>query len=1009
MSACGGGGGGGISVQSCGDGMERVNGVCELVFVNPPPDPRAELRQQVAEIGTLIQNAGLPQTAEEELLEEVRDLESAIESLRNTVAALEAQIRALQMRLEEEKRLAETPCGAGMEKINGVCECAAATPRRVGNECLPPLTVADCNGEDKILSGGACVSCAAPTPRRVDNECRPAALTVADCNNKDKILQDGACVPCEGGTPNRVGNECRAALTVADCNGEDKILSGGACVSCGGATPRRAGNECMAALTVADCNGEDKILSGGACVSCGGATPRRAGNECMAALTRCEDGSMFADAGRCRFRTREYGMTYGAFRIDAAYAYEKGFFGRGVTVAVVDIDGTRTSHNELSENAVTARIATPYLTLGVRRLTNFSRRAHGTGVAGVIAASQNNTGMHGVAPRAKYIPFVAGVKTLPTERYIAQDSKAVISNRSYGFEREHPSGMYKGIRYRLSRDIPYLAPLDPRGLRGFAAGYWYAAGIDRYTDSSNDIVHVWAAGNDGWNGSNRIIGLGWCEEQDLTKPCGRSTVPGSTSAGAEDIIKHFVDDNHGPLSELEYVTHEIAGQTISLKFSDSHPGLLASVPLFFPDLKDNWLAVVATRRLRPSQFRRGLPPGLWRGSNGCGPAKEWCVAAPGEGIVLPGGNADDAYNVGSGTSFAAPQVSGALAVLKSAVPEMPMEAVRAVLLTTALDLGAPGIDDVFGWGEINLSAGIDLIENMKTAPMGSAPPVPYRALRAALPPRLAHLGEHLEKTEIAIHLTNGLYYNLPLSRMYAVPDAPKPELGKAAGGMLADSAANKNARRGFFAFGDVNHELGVAWRGETDVFGFLPNRANMLASFSHAAEEGALSGADLGALGTASASSNGGKIGLRGKIAGNLSAFGEAEYRGINAGLSGALLQTEIRNAESSGWKAGAEYLDMFGNGGVLRLSAERRLGLSGGGIALRYPHAEGDFYGSLVGGGLQTPVEKTARIPLARRAPLVWTLGYAVDTGSGQWAAAAEYAEGAKTAAFSATWRVEF
>ena len=92
--------------------------------------------------------------------------------------------------------------------------------------------------------------------------------------------------------------------------------------------------------------------------------------------------------------------------------------------------------------------------------------------------------------------------------------------------------------------------------------------------------------------------------------------------------------------------------------------------------------------------------------NGIGPsepfanARDACLAAPGDKIrstTLGGG-----YDHFSGTDIAAAHVSGAAAVVKAAFPGVSADDVTNRLLTTATDLGDPGVDDVFGHGLLNL-------------------------------------------------------------------------------------------------------------------------------------------------------------------------------------------------------------------------------------------------------------------------------------------------------------------
>ena len=81
-------------------------------------------------------------------------------------------------------------------------------------------------------------------------------------------------------------------------------------------------------------------------------------------------------------------------------------------------------------------------------------------------------------------------------------------------------------------------------------------------------------------------------------------------------------------------------------------------------------------------------------------ARNFFILAPGEDLITPG--LDDALFRVSGTSFAAPFVSGALALILDAFPNItPAQAVD-IILSTADDLGAPGPDVIYGVGALNL-------------------------------------------------------------------------------------------------------------------------------------------------------------------------------------------------------------------------------------------------------------------------------------------------------------------
>lgn len=99
---------------------------------------------------------------------------------------------------------------------------------------------------------------------------------------------------------------------------------------------------------------------------------------------------------------------------------------------------------------------------------------------------------------------------------------------------------------------------------------------------------------------------------------------------------------------------------------------------------------------------------LWSGSNQCGIAKDYCLTAPGANIiisdVMDDNLADPTFTSHSGTSFSAPIVSGAIALIKSAYPYLTGAEITKLLFVTAKDLGATGVDEVYGWGMIDLEA-----------------------------------------------------------------------------------------------------------------------------------------------------------------------------------------------------------------------------------------------------------------------------------------------------------------
>jgi len=88
------------------------------------------------------------------------------------------------------------------------------------------------------------------------------------------------------------------------------------------------------------------------------------------------------------------------------------------------------------------------------------------------------------------------------------------------------------------------------------------------------------------------------------------------------------------------------------------------------------------------------------GFSNYGPSMD--LVAPGENIYTTA--PDDKYAAKNGTSFSAPYISAAAALLLSRDPDLSAEAVRSLLTSSADDLGEAGIDKYYGAGRLNVYA-----------------------------------------------------------------------------------------------------------------------------------------------------------------------------------------------------------------------------------------------------------------------------------------------------------------
>ena len=119
-------------------------------------------------------------------------------------------------------------------------------------------------------------------------------------------------------------------------------------------------------------------------------------------------------------------------------------------------------------------------------------------------------------------------------------------------------------------------------------------------------------------------------------------------------------------------------------------GSAVSYPAMLPDV----MAVASTDRFD-----------VVSGFSNPGPQVE--VAAPGSEIrsTSPGGG----YTISDGTSFAAPHVGALAALLRSFDPTLTAAEVRAAIRDTAVDVGAPGVDEDTGHGRVDARAALEAV------------------------------------------------------------------------------------------------------------------------------------------------------------------------------------------------------------------------------------------------------------------------------------------------------------
>ncbi|RIQ14260.1 hypothetical protein D0846_03780 [Bordetella avium] len=133
----------------------------------------------------------------------------------------------------------------------------------------------------------------------------------------------------------------------------------------------------------------------------------------------------------------------------------------------------------------------------------------------------------------------------------------------------------------------------------------------------------------------------------------------------------------------------------------SQPSAESLTPRIEPKLRKGFITVAAVDKHGRIE--------TW--ADRCGEAAQWCMAANSKMLAvetfIDEGRKQEAFEYKDGSSFSAPQVTGAAALLLEKFPWMTNDNLRTTLLTTATDVGDPGVDATYGWGILNIGRAVE--------------------------------------------------------------------------------------------------------------------------------------------------------------------------------------------------------------------------------------------------------------------------------------------------------------
>ena len=353
-----------------------------------------------------------------------------------------------------------------------------------------------------------------------------------------------------------------------------------------------------------------------------------------------------------------------AIKADQAYAHlelAKGANvepGEGVTVGLIDT-GIDTEHVLFAGKTISEE----FLSGAVDEQGD--KPSHGTAVASIIGANPENLhpdlrehGFTGVAWGADLKMFAIPLGTPPPPGTLYEPttlSDLGSDDAEDAMSYQHVLGQDMDI---LNLSFGVYGVIENYTAQDIRSNYGQTIAALAQTDAQDKTILVWAAGNSH----------------------GFACTPGTDNCDGSDQM----DIQGNPAGSL----------------NASSPSLLAGMVARIAELQGHSLAVAAVdRNGEIAEF-----------SNRCGIAAEWCIAAPGVDVSVAyfgphQGRTVRAIGSGPGTSFAAPMVSGSLAVMKQLFRnQLSNTALVTRLFATADKDGKFSDREIYGQGMLDLGA-----------------------------------------------------------------------------------------------------------------------------------------------------------------------------------------------------------------------------------------------------------------------------------------------------------------
>ena len=404
-------------------------------------------------------------------------------------------------------------------------------------------------------------------------------------------------------------------------------------------------------------------------------------------------------------------VPWGVDAVQAPQAWTQGATGSGVKVCIID-SGLYTGHED----------ATPNIAGGYGTNWNVDGCGHGTHVAGTIAAVNNTVGVVGVSPGVSlYIVRVFGddcgwtyISSLVAATQYCDSAGANIISMSLGGARSSRTERTQ-FDALYTKGILSIAAAGNDGNTAYSYPASYSSVVSVAAIDSAKIVADFSQKNDQVElaapGVGVLSTVPWVESNSLTvdgvvysanhvEYAARGTAAGVLENGG--LCGATNTAWSGKVVLCERGTYDFLTKVMNVQTSGGAAAVIYNNVLgnFLGTLGDGNSSTIPAISLSQEYGQYLVANKLASTGNVAS-----SIAKPASG-----------YEAWDGTSMATPHVSAVAALLWSAKPSATNAEIRAAMTASALDLGAAGKDNAYGYGLVQAKAALDSLGGGTTPP-----------------------------------------------------------------------------------------------------------------------------------------------------------------------------------------------------------------------------------------------------------------------------------------------------